>query len=326
MADKDFESTGGIDPTEFAADLFPADKSNDTGELSAPSGGSSEAVSSPEHAPPADSSPVPTAAGLTQNEWDALPKSWKKEMEQDYKGAPESVRKYVHEREKQVLNGISQYRRGHDSWNQVLTPFAEVLKEFPDANPMEILQTLAQNHIQMIQATPEERVQHAQALARGYGVSLTAAQANAVQAAQSGEDLTPRQISQIQRLLDPVLDPVRQTSAYVQKQLQDSATSEVDKFFSDPNNEFANELENDILQVMKSGQARSLPEAYELAILRNPGVKAKYFTSLASRHVSKPTLPSLPNLKGAALPPKVKAGTIDQTFETILDKHFPNRT
>ena len=332
----EFESTGGIDPSSFASDLFP----HSPIEPSAPSSGSSSAVSSEEHTLPSEGSPTPAvvipvaaaAAGVTQEAWDALPKAWKKDMEAEYKTASPAVRKYIHERELQVTQGISGYRQNADKWTSVTSPFESILAEYPDANLPEILSTLANNHIQMIRATPAERRTHAMALARGYGVDLTPQQAQAVVEGAgvavpppSQDGFSPAQIELLNRTFGPVIQNARQSADYVNKQLTDAANAEVDKFFSDKQNEFVNEVGEDILDLMKRGQATSLSEAYEIAVLRNPGVKARYIAGLAAK--SAPPLSNaskLPNVKSTATPiSRAKPATMDDTLAEVLAKHYP---
>lgn len=337
---KEFESTGGIDPTAFAADLFPSNN-----EPPEPSGKPAEAVSSPADTPPsggspsADTTPAASAAaanaGMSQETYDALPKAWRKEMEAEWKGMSVGARKYVYEREKQAQDGISFYKPGAENWGRVVDPFKDVIAQYPDANLPEILSTLANNHLMMLRSTPEQRREHAIALARGYGVDLTpqqaqaAVNAGAAVADQAGvppqpDGFSPAQIKILERTFGPLLQTVQHTSQFVNKQLSDAAQVEVDKFFSDKNNEFVNEVAEDILSLIKNNQARNLLEAYEIAVMRNPEVKAKYLTALAKKSTPPPsTASNLPNVKSSATPiSQSKPLTIDQTVDSVIRKHY----
>jgi hypothetical protein len=332
----DFESTGGVDPAAFAADLFPP--ATTSSETAANTGEGHTAVSSGTPEPSAAvSTPTPAAegaaaqAGMTEDQYAALPKSWRKEMEADWKTASPAIRKYAHEREQQVTEGITRYRNDATSWSKVITPFQTILAEYPDVNPAEILSTLASNHLAMVRASPTERAQHAMALARGYGVELTAKEAAQVAAAgeataQASQDgFTPAQIEQLNRMLSPVLAPIAKNTEFVNKQLSDAATREVDAFFSDAKNEFVNEVANDILQLMQTGKVESLAEAYELAVMRNPEVKAKYLTKLATLAAPAPTTAvKLPNVKSSATPARKgeKPATMDETMNAVIAKHY----
>lgn len=321
--DQEFESTGGIDPTTFGESLF---SSVEDKEPSTPSGDSSDGL--PAELPRAvEGSPIEAPAGISQSAWDALPKSWKREMENEWKTTPESMRKYVHEREQQVTEGITGYRQGHDSWNRVTQPFQAIMAEYPNANPQEILATLAQNHIQMVRATPAERRTHALALARGYGVDFETAAAvvDAQANNQAPQTFSPGQLAELNRIMGPSMQDSRESANFVKQQQSQTATAEVDKFFSDPANAYVNEVAGDILELMKNGRATSLSEAYELAVLRNPEVKARYFTDMATKSAVPPTLASkLPNVKSSATPKgKAKAGTMDDTIAEVIARNYP---
>ena len=334
--EQEFASTGGVDPAAFAASMFPSEPSSGA---AAPSEGVKEGVSPSAITPPAAASTTPAAAappvdsGITQAAWDALPKAWKKDMEAQWKGLNPDVRKYVHEREQQAATGISSYKAGSEKWNQATAPFAAIMAQYPDANPVDILSTIAQNHVMMLQASPEERVHHALALARGYGVELTRKEAREVAAATiegqtppaaQAEDFSPGQIAALQRMLAPVLSPLQAAAAHTQKQVAAGLEAEVDKFFSDPKNEFAGELGTDILAILKTGQTQNLSEAYELALLRNPEVKARYLTKLAKDFAPAPSnVSKLPNVKSSATPISAsKPGTIDETIAGVISKHY----
>lgn len=328
----EFESTGGIDPQAFAADLFPAPSSE--GAANSDEGHTAVSSGTPESSAALSTPPVTTEAaegaaadaGLTADQYAAMPKAWRKEMEAEWKTASPGVRKYVYEREQQVTEGISRYRAGSESWNKVMTPFQSILSEYPDVNPAEILSTLAANHLAMVRATPAERAQHAMALARGYGVELTAKEA--AQAAAAGEvaadDFTPGQLARLQQMLGPVLAPIAKTTEFMNKQLAASAESQVDAFFSDTKNEYVNEVADDILQLMQTGKVESLAEAYEMAVMRNPAVKAKYLAKLAAATTPVPSkAETLPNVKSSSTPPRgAKPGTMDDTMQAVLAKHY----
>jgi hypothetical protein len=341
--EKTFESTGGIDPAAFAAEMFPP---KDTGapepSTATPSAVSSPGDTAPSGAPPATSAAegAAAAAGLTQENYDAMPKAWRKELEAEWKTMTPGARKYIHERETQVATGISQYKNGADSWNKVISPFQEVIKQYPDANIPEILATLANNHLQIMQSTPEQRRQHVLQLARGYGVDLTPAQAAAAVAAvgdgtnpttstappapTAPDGFSPAQIAILEQTFGPLITNVKQTSEFVNRQLTEAATAEVDKFFSNKENEFANEVADDILDIVKKGQSKDLAEAYGIAVMRNPSVKARYIAALAAKSAPPPSTASkLPNVKSSATPIKSsKKVSIDDTIAGVIAKHY----
>jgi hypothetical protein len=320
----EFESTAGIDPTAFGASLFePSEVGKEVG----------ADVSSTPASPSSEGSPLSPIStdttNLSQAEWDALPKAWKKEMEVTWKTASPELRRYVHDREKQVTEGISGYSRKASHWDQVTTPFKHLIENNPDADPAGIIAKLAENHIRIAQATPAERRTYLRQLAQGYGVDFAdvAAAADAQQTSGGTDGFTPRQMELLQQTLHPLVETARQNADYVNRQLSATATAEVDKFFSDPKNTFVNEVADDILSLMQKGRAESLPEAYEIAIMRNPSVKARYIASLAAASAQPASQASkLPNVKSSATPrsPGKTSGSIDDTIAGVIAKHFPS--
>ena len=330
MADtenKEFAPTGGIDPEAFGASLF---ESSETTE-----GGASALSSEIASAPSEDSSsptsngltPVEAPAGVTQQEWDSLPKAWKKEMEGTWRTASPEFRRYVHEREKQATEGISRYSKHAAQWEQVTSPLKHLIENNPDADPAGIIAKLAESHVRIAQSTPAERRTYLRQLAKGYGVDFAdvAAASDAQQAAGTSDGFTPKQLEILQQTLHPLVQTAQQNSEYVNRQVAATATAEVDKFFSDPKNVFVNEVADDILGIMKKGQAESLSEAYELAVMKNPAVRARYIASLAAAS-SAPTSQAskLPNVKSSATPrsPGRFSGSIDDTIAGVIAKHY----
>lgn len=310
------ESTDGIDPDVFGASIF---------EPSGPGVSDNEAVSS--SAPAATPEGSSPSTVTTQNEWDNLPKSWKAEMGDGWKTASPEFRKYVYERETQMRDGISSYKSNADNWNKVTEPFKMIREQYPDADPAQILQTIAQNHVNLTQSTPEQKRAHFRALAAGYGVTLQEAR----QAVENGElppaqaeGFSPAQIRLLNERFGPVMQDAQTAASFVREQKMTAASTEVDKFFSDPKNEFVNEVADDILSLMKNGRTDTLAEAYEIAVLRNPEVKARYIAGLSVKAAPPVSNASkLPNVKSAATPRNAtaKPQTIDETIAAVMEKY-----
>lgn len=308
------ESTGGIDAEAFGASIF---------EPSGPSDSNNGDVSSPElAATPEGSSPAPAALA----EWDSLPKSWKQDMGETWKTATPEFRKYVYERENQMRDGISSYKSNATSWENATAPFKELMERYPEADSAKIMATLANNHVRIAQGSPEEKRSHLMALARGYGVDFEQARAavDAQGVPAPVEGFTDAQLRILNDRFGPALRTIEDNSRFVDSQRTEAASKEVDKFFSDPKNEFVNEVADDILGLMKKGQVKDLSEAYEFAVMRNPAVKARYFASLAAAaNPPASNASKLPNVKSAATPRNgsAKPQTIDETIAAVMSKY-----
>ena len=111
-----------------------------------------------------------------------------------------------------------------------------------------------------------------------------------------------------------------QETLYNQKLQENMKT--VETFFADPKNEFAAELQDDILKQFEQGRASTLQEAYEQAMWLNPGVRQK----LMSREVenaTKPKRPGPPNVKSSSVAPTpTESGdeSIEETMKATLQR------
>jgi hypothetical protein len=243
-----------------------------------------------------------------------MPKSWRKEMEGHWTGLTPDVRKYVHEREQQAFRGIQQYSRGHENWNRVLQPYEKLLAENPDVNPVELMSGLARNHFVLTQGTPEQKRQLLSAMQQHYGLT------EASPGAPAQTPFTPEQLQYLQRTLGPVIQQTQLTVRETQARRMAEAQTSVDKFFSDPQNEFAEDVGQDMLEILKKGQTTDLSEAYELAVMRNPEVKARYLAALAAKAAPTGSRAAPLNVQSSTTPSK--PGTMDETMKAIVKKHY----
>jgi hypothetical protein len=326
------EPTGPTSSPLFATPISPAS------DPSSPEANATLPVSQPASAP-LDGSPSPAgesslsapttaagaaaaAGGATLAQWEALPKAWKREMEAEWAGLPPSVKQYAHEREQQVLRGIQQYSQGHDKWTRLTQPFADRLGA---EDPVTGFQQLAHNHFLLTQAPMEQRVALARDLLQHYGISpelLGGAPAGQQAASgQPGGAFSPEQLAYLQQALTPLASQLQQTTSHLQAQRVAEQESVVDAFFSNPQNQFAEAVGPDMLAILQQGKASSLAEAYELAVLRNPEIKAKYIASLAG--AKPPAVGNLTNVKSSPTPvlPHQPA-TIDESIAAVVKKHY----
>lgn len=268
-----------------------------------------EAAGLPESGLGAESAPAGDAGGQsvgsevpggTGAEFRPLPKSWKKEMEGLWGKLPREVHDYVYEREANVSRGIQSYRDGHETWQSLVQPFQQVFQQHPQVKPRELFQNLMQTHLALSFGSPEQKKALWQQIGKAYGLAEEQAAAPAV-------DLSPLQ-QRIQSI----------EQAFYQQRLAET-TAKVEAFFADPKNEFAKDLEDDILEQVRAGE-RDLAKAYEKAMWLNPKVREKV---IAKQRAAAPSPLNLKSGGGASRgSPAPRKGTIDETIDSIVAKHF----
>jgi hypothetical protein len=119
----------------------------------------------------------------------------------------------------------------------------------------------------------------------------------------------------MQQRLDAVQD------AMYQQQLKENMAV-AEKFFSDPANEYAADLQEDILKLFEQGRASTLQEAYEVAKWQNPGIRQK----LIEREVqaaAKPSRPGPLNVRPSSVSPAPTESadeSIEETMKATLER------
>ena len=265
-----------------------------------------------ETAPPA---PGPTP-GLTAAQARALPKAWKKEMEAHWGKLPPEVHEYVYEREANVQRGIQQYQQGYSSWQKLLEPYAPIFQANPNIDPVTVLQTVMNQHLQLARGTPEQKRALAQQLLQAYGVDM------------GGEQTPPPQVdprvAQLEGRLRQMESLWQSAQAAMQQDTYQKNLQSVEAFSTDPKNAHWEEVVDDVYALLKTGAASTLPDAYELACLKNPAVRAKVIAAQAALlpNAVNPPQVKFPNINGASTGlVKGRKLTMDETIDAIAAKH-----
>lgn len=264
-------------------------------------------ASAPDSAPP-DSTPEPI---------DPLPKSWKKDMEADWKALPKTVRDYVYKREDDVLNGIKQYHSGHQSYNSLVEPFKEVFSQHPDVQPVQLFQNLMHSHVKLLTLPPEQKQQFGRELLQAYGITLNGSEAPS--------SSLPPEFSRMQQELAETRRIIRENQENAYKAEVARYEKEVQDFSKDPKNPHFSEVQNDILRLISTGAAVDLKSAYETAIWANPAVREKLLLAKQQEEAArlKPKIkPTNIESSGSARINGSKPLSIEQTIDATAQKLF----
>jgi len=326
----------GAAASEIGSDLFPSKDKPESTEPADPALDSAPEVvkEKPAETPPADPNIVPgqNSANPNPNQSNAapttlpLPKSWKKEMEPVWQKMPPEAHAYVAEREAQVMRGIQMYQAGFNNWGATIKPFEQVLSNFPDVNPIQLIHGLMQTHLTFVNPnTPQEqKIQLAQLLLSEYGVNLDPN-------AAKPDALVMTELNRLKSELSTLRADRESRTAREREEAYNSNLSAVNTFAADPKNKYYGEVENDILRIIQSGQAKSVAEAYDIAIWTNPVVRAKVIADQqtpakapAAPNRSRDEKGQFVNLDSAEPRPVApKKGSIGDTIDSIVNKHYP---
>lgn len=251
----------------------------------------------------AGSSVSPSSASSAEP-WRSRPQSWKADYEAHWAKLPPEVQQYIHEREKQALDGITKYKAVADKWDRTLQPY----KQWIDAlqlDPTDVVDRLARAHIILKYGDPTDKAKYAKELLDSYQLW----------------DLVGQQPPPVNQELESVKQTVHALAREIQERAYRESLDQVNKFFSDPKNEFAGELQDDILKLLQRANGQlTLQEAYEQAMWLNPAVRAK----LMQREIEKTATPARKgpvNVVPSSAPVTQTADeseTIDDTLKSTL--------
>lgn len=254
-----------------------------------------------------------------------LPKSWKKEMEPHWAKMPAEVHAYVQQREADVMRGIQMYQGGYKAWDTLIKPFAPLLEQNPEVNPVQLMQGLMNTHLTLLNPNGDkaQKVQLIQSLLQEYGISL-----DGVETPKADQILLDRLTKSEAKLAAIERDNASQRRVSYETGVS-SKMAEVEAFAKDPKNEYFSEVENDIFNIIRTGVADTLAKAYEHAIWTNPGVRAKMLAKQQAPNKAPnardPNTGKFLNLEETPGKPKTaKVGTMDQTIDAVVAAHYPN--
>lgn len=313
---------------EVGADLFP---SAEKPEPELPELDSEPALVQSDSAPsdPAAVTPNPVDPAIIPGQNSVaspLPKSWKKELAPDWEKTSPAVQQYVLKRESDMMRGIQQYQHGYQAWDNLIKPFAPLLEQNPNVNPIQLMQGLMQTHLQLLDpnAPSEQKAQLVNALLQEYGISLAPSDPNA----PAPDAAISRELAELRAERAAYKREQETQRQSIHQAGVNNHLSVIEKFAADPANEYFNEVGNDILRFVQSGAATDLPSAYDLACWANPAVRAKM---LAKQPASSAAVQNARDKKTGqfinvepAVPStrRPKTGTIDNTIDSIVAKHY----
>lgn len=273
--------------------------------------------SSPSSGQQVDSGSGPGAsapAGATPPLWETAPKSWKQDYHQHWGGLAPEVKQYIHEREKQALDGLMHYKTQVDEWGQTLSPYQQWIEHY-GVQPHAVVNRMLNAHLTLLHGTPEQKAQFAKALVKDYGLEQLLAQGGGPGTPPPEADAAVRQ------LLQPIAQKVQQLEQMTVTEQRNKLSKEVDGFLADPQNEFASELIPDMVKLIEGGLASDLKSAYEQACRLNPGVAQKMLQRQIEA-ATKPARPGQRNVTSSPVPPAPTARTersIEEDMSEIFD-------
>lgn len=198
------------------------------------------------------------------------PQSWAKDTHELWTSLDPKVQDQIERREKQMLEGLTQYREHNDFGKQmreVFTPYRQLLESQGIDEP-KAAQYLLNAHARLMSLpTPEQKLAYLWQIAGNYGIN------------QPGQAQPDPRLSAIEQRLEGVVGTLTQQQQAAYKEHHSKVTSEVAGFADAKDDKgnllhpYFNEVADDIVHNINAG--KSLDDAYSSAVWSNPVTREK---------------------------------------------------
>jgi hypothetical protein len=199
-----------------------------------------------------------------ETEAKSAPASWSKDQHENWSKIPKEAQDYIETREKQMLDGIEQYKEGHRYAQEVdraLQPFREDIISLGIPEP-QVIYNLMTHHQALTKGSLEQRQEAFLRIGMESGIIP-----------KEGQTLPDKHTQELEQRLSRIEQQEREIqSRYENEELQ-RVTQTVEAFASDPKNQYFNELADDIAILLRTGL--DLQTAYDKAVWANPTTRSK---------------------------------------------------
>lgn len=264
------------------------------------------------------------------------PKTWRKGAADIFQTLPPIAQAEILKREQDIFQGIAQYKEHAQVgqvFNETLKPFIPLFQRY-QLNPADATKRALTAHFNLTLSSPATKVELAKSLLSDYGISMEMLGVPPSEGAPAGPSLLDQEVQSLRQQLSEVRETTTMMQRRHAEQIHSQIRGDVEKFADSPENLYFNELTGDMEQLIRSGAASTLPEAYEKAIWLNPAVRAKEIARLSAQQSAaaatqgnakaeaarRATAVNVRTQSHPTAAPGEKLGSMDETMEATLKK------
>lgn len=224
-----------------------------------------------------EEAPAPAEVKAEAAPADRAPVSWKPLAREKWATLDPELKAEVMRRESEISTALSRtahQRQIADQVEQVVAPYMPMIQA-EGGDPVRTISNLLNTAAQLRTAPAAQKAQLVADMISHFGVDIEALdQALTGRVGQSASAPQPSQ--DIARLIQQQLAPVQQFMQSFQGRQQQEVQQSLQQFMADPANEFANDVREDMADLLemaaKRGQTLSLQDAYKRATLAHPQI------------------------------------------------------
>ena len=198
--------------------------------------------------------------------WRRPPASWKKDYHEIWAKADPKMQEYAWQREEQMRRGVEPLlskAQFADTMQEVLQPYMTTLQGL-GLTPEKAVSALMEADHKLRTSDPQTRLAYFQQLAQSYGINLGAMQAQGGQAPQTSTNSVDPLVWQLQNELNQVRGEVMGWKQQQEMMENQTLLNEINQFSLKA--EHFEDVRPAMIQLLQSGMAETLDEAYEKAI------------------------------------------------------------
>ena len=199
--------------------------------------------------------------------WRRPPASWRKDYHEVWQKADPKMQEYAWQREEQMRAGVEPLlskAQFADTMQQAIEPYLPTIQGM-GLTPEKAVSALMQADYTLRTAPPQQKMQLFAQLAQSYGINLGAMGANPQAAPQNSVDPL---VWQLQNELNSVRGEVMGWKQQQEMQQNQQLLGEINQFSLKADH--FEEARPTMIQLLQSGMAETLEEAYDKAIRLNP--------------------------------------------------------
>lgn len=194
--------------------------------------------------------------------WRKPPASWKKEYHEYWAKADPKIQEYAWQREEQMKRGVEPLlskAQFADAINQALEPYLPTIQGL-GLKPEQAVAALAQADYTLRNSPPEQKMAYLTQLAASYGINLN----QVMQGGQTAQPSIDPLVYQLQNELNNVRGEVMGWKQQQEMAENQTLLNEINSFSMQA--EHFEEARPTMIQLLQSGVAETLEDAYEKAI------------------------------------------------------------
>jgi hypothetical protein len=199
-------------------------------------------------------------------------------MKEKWSTLPEDVRTEITRREEATATGVQKLMQHYEPMEEIyntLLPYEQYFEHIQE-DPRQYLTSMMGVEQTLRLGNPAQKIEMVLALADTYGVPIRPA----LDAAMNGKLNELMQNAHQQHKTPPAVPPHIQRELEEQRQWRaqvedQAATGELQEFAAQPGHEYLDHVRDDMADLIESGVVETYQDAYDLAIWRNPQLRAQ---------------------------------------------------